>query len=414
MPGLATDPPPNRLARAFALLFGAHLAGLVVPLLTVPWLARVLRPDGWAPVLVAQSLAAWAILILEFGFDLAGTRAVAQAGDPVATGMAVARVQRARLLLTPLVTALTLLAAWLLPGLEWRLVISAIVFVLARGLSPYWFFQGVQRLRIATAVETLGKVVPALAVFVLVHDPADGWKVVAAQAMGALMATTLLTIRLHTLVPVPRASNADAVHALRDALPMFGSRAASGLYIQANTLLLSLMAPAAAVAAYGGAERLVRAAINLLGPVTQGFFPHVSRLVAEDPLRARGAVRGALAGLGGLGLLAAAAAALLAPPVVRLLLGPDYAASIPVLRLLSLVIPLVAAGTVLGIYWALPLRRERLFLAIVCAGGVVNLVLAAMLVPRFQAMGMAASVVVAEVVVTGTLWLAYGRDGGVR
>lgn len=399
----------NPLTRAFALLFGAHFAGLLVPLLTIPWLARQLGPAGWAPVLVAQALAGWAIMLLEFGFDLAGTRAVAQAGDMAAVGEAAARVQRARLLLTPLVSAVTLAAAALLPSLTPALIVWTVVFVIARGLSPYWYFQGVQRIRYAATVETLGKVLPALALFAVVGEARDGWRVIALQAIGGALATALLTARLHRSVALPRVTNSAALGALREAAPMFGARAASGLYLQANTLILSMMAPAAAVAAYGGAERVVRAAINLLLPVTQAFFPHVSRLAASDPLRGRAAVQRALAALVFMGLVGAGVAAVMAPLLVGVLLGSSYDASIPVLRLLGVTIPLIAAGTVLGIYWALPWKREPLFLGAVILGGLVNVAAAVIMVPRWQSLGMAASVVAAESVVTTVLAIAFVR-----
>ena len=57
-------------------LYAAHIAGLVVPLLTIPYLARVLRPTGWGLVVFAQSFGAWLALVMEYGFDLSGTRAV--------------------------------------------------------------------------------------------------------------------------------------------------------------------------------------------------------------------------------------------------------------------------------------------------------------------------------------------------
>ena len=60
-------------------LFGAQAVSLIVPLLTVPYLARTLGPQGWAPVVAAQALGNWLIVLLEYGFDLSGTRAVAQA-----------------------------------------------------------------------------------------------------------------------------------------------------------------------------------------------------------------------------------------------------------------------------------------------------------------------------------------------
>lgn len=407
-----TSPPPVSrpldLRRALAVLFSAHALGLLAPLLTVPWLARQLGPDGWAPVLVAQALAGWAILMLEFGFDLSGAREVAQAESNEKVAETAARVQRARFLITPVVVLGTLGVAALL-HLSGLLVAGTIGFVIARGLSPYWFFQGQQRIRAATVVDTLGKLLPAAAVFVAIQGAADGWKVVALQAVGAAAATLALTWRMHRQHDLPRVSNAEALAALRNASPVFFARGAAGLYVHANTLILSAMAPAAVVAAFGGAERIVRAAINLLIPVNQAVFPRLSMLAKIAPERAMRETRWLLGGLVFVAMCGAAGAAVLAVPIVHYLLGASFASSVPVMRVLLITVPLVSAGGVLGLYWALPWHHEKLFLSAVLLGGLTNIVLALVLVPRWQAVGMATAVVAAEASVTAFLAIAFVR-----
>ncbi|MHB8837464.1 MAG: oligosaccharide flippase family protein [Gemmatimonadaceae bacterium] len=405
------EPRPLNLRRALTLLFGAHALGLLAPLLTVPWLARQLGAAGWAPVLVAQALAGWAILVLEFGFDLAGTREVAQAESSDDMARTAATVQRARLLITPLVALGTMGIATVL-HLSGALIAGTVGFVVARGLSPYWFYQGNQRIRAATAVETLGRVLPAAAVFVLVRGENDGWRVLALQAAFAAAATMALTWRMHAQHQLPRVSNREALTALRSASPMFLARVAGGLYVQANTIILGAMAPAAVVAAYGGAERIVRAAINLLIPINQAVYPRLSLLAKTAPARAMRETRWLLMGLVTLGACGAVGIALLAGPIVQLLLGASFITSVPVMRVLVFTIPLVATGGVLGLYWALPWRHETLFLRAVLLGGVTNIVLALALVPRFGALGMAAAAVAAELSVVTVLAIAYARQRG--
>lgn len=397
------------LRRALAVLFSAHALGLLAPLLTVPWLARQLGPEGWAPVLVAQALAGWAIVMLEFGFDLAGTRDVAQAESDEEAAMAAARVQRARFLITPVAVLGTLGVAKLLhlPG---PLIAGTASLVVARGLSPYWFFQGKQRIRAATAVDTLGKLLPAGAVFVAVRGAEDGWRVVALQAVGAAAATLLLTWRMHRQYELPGVSNAEALSAIRNASPVFFARGATGLYVQANTILLSLMAPPAAVATFGGAERIVRAAINLLIPVNQAVFPRLSMLVKTAPERAMRETRRLLMGLVFVTVCGASAVAVFAVPIIHLLLGASFDASVPVMRVLVITFPLVSAGGVLGLYWALPWRHERLFLSAVLLGGLTNVVFAFTLVPRWQATGMATAAVIAETSVAAFLAIGFVRN----
>lgn len=407
-----TSPPhelrPPGLRRALAVLFSAHALGLLAPLLTVPWLARQLGPSGWAPVLVSQALAGWAVLILEFGFDLSGAREVAQAKSNKQVAETAARVQRARFLIAPVVLLGTLGVAVLL-HLSGLLIAGTIGLVIARGLSPFWFFQGQQRIRAATAVDALGKLLPAAAVFVAVEAPGDGWKVVALQAAGAAAATLAMTWRMHRQQDLPAVSNAEALATLRNASPVFFARAATGMYMHANTLILSAMAPLSVVAAFGGAERIVRAAINLLQPVNQAVFPRLSKLAKTAPERAMRETRWFLVGLVLVTVCGAAWAAVFAAPIVRLLLGASFESSVPVMRVLLISFPLVSAGGVLGLYWALAWHREKLFLSAVLLGGMTNIVLALMLVPRWQAIGMATAAVAAEASVVTFLAIAFVR-----
>jgi PST family polysaccharide transporter len=69
----------------------------------------------------------------------------------------------------------------------------------------------------------------------------------------------------------------------------------------------------------------------------------------------------------------------------------------------------VAVNTVLGLYWALPYGFERSFLASIVAAGITNVGLAVVLVPRWGALGMAASAIAAEIVVLLVLGTLYMR-----
>jgi len=396
----------------FSALAGGHALGLIVPLLTVPYLARVLRPEGWAPVLVAQALAAWLSLLLDYGFDLSATRAIAQArGGLRDIGGIVWRVQYAKLSLVPLAVVLMLIAYVFIPTLHEarRLMLFTCAFGIVRGLNPLWFFQGLEQMRGAVFTDVAGKVLAALSVFVFVHERSDAWKVLALQALFATLSCGWLTLRLLRLVPATPWSLASAMTELRQSWPLFVFRASSTLYMQANTIILSVFSSPLAVAAYGGAERIVRAAINLLEPVTRLLLPRISYLTTSNPSAAAKLIQRCLLILGVGSALAGAAISLGAPLLVRLLLGDGYDAAVPVLRWLALLLPIITIATVLGTFWALPYKRDKLVLGATIAAGITNLSLAALLVPRMEALGMASAVVSAEAVVGVTLAFVYVR-----
>lgn len=401
------------LAKNAAALFGGQLVGLIGPLLAIPYLARVLGPNAWAPILAAQGLANWLTIVLEFGFDLSGTRAVARARTaPETMSDVVNGTQSAKLVLAPIAVLIALGAFMLIPALRGSpaLTVWTLMFAVLRGLSPLWFFQGMERVRGAVLVDALTKVGAAAGVFLVVHSPEDGWRVLALQAVFAGISLAILTRRLWRIVPFTGFDLAGALRTLRSGGKIFACRASSGLYIQANAVILSALASAPTVAFFGGAERIIRAAINLLQPLTQAFLPRLSFLQSADPAAARRTIRHSLVGLGLIGTTMGLTALIGAPLLVRLFLGAGYESAVPVLRLFGALPVLVSINTVLGVYWALPFGHDRAFLVALVSAGIVNIAVAIIAVPHFGAIGMAIAAVAAEVMVLLQLGTAYARD----
>ena len=64
-----------------ATLYGVTIANSLLPLVTVPYLARVLGPGAWGMVLFAQTVAVWPAILMEFGFVYSATRDIARHAD---------------------------------------------------------------------------------------------------------------------------------------------------------------------------------------------------------------------------------------------------------------------------------------------------------------------------------------------
>lgn len=406
----------SSIAHNAGALYAIQIAGFVLPLLTVPYLARVLRPTGWGAVVFAQSFAAWLSLVLEYGFNLSATRMIARRRDDHEyVASVVAGVQGAKWLLMVPVLALSGLAWYAVPAFRAQpeYLLWAVVNAAVYGLSPFWYFQGVEQMKKPALIEVAARIVATAGIFALVTRPEDGWVVLFLQASTGVLWVGLTTWWMYRQVRFARPTVRASWEMLRSAAGLFVFRAASGVYTFANSFILGMLASRGAVAYYAGADKVVRAAISLLGPVSQALYPRVSHLAASDHDRAGWLIRISLLVVGGAATVFGACIAVTAPMIIRLLLGPEYEAAVPVLRLLAVLLPIIAVGTVLGIQWALPMGLDRPFSALVIGAGALNILLATILAPRFGPMGMAISVVAAESsVVIGLLFLirSKGRD----
>ncbi len=406
----------SSLGKNALALYGAHLGGLILPLLAIPFLARVLRPEGWGVVVFAQAFAAGLTLIIDYGFYLSATREISRRRDDrYQVAQVVADVQAAKVILLLVVTGLAAAAYLLVPLFRqypahlfwaWFLAVS-------QGLSAYWYFQGMERMARPALAEAISKGIATGLLFIWIRDPGDGAMVLAIYAAAAFGWAGVTTWWIYREVPLLRLSLYRGARMLWSTSRLFMVRISSGFLATSNSFVLGALAGPQLVAFFGGAERVVRGAMNLIHPATLVVYPRASHLVLNDRPQASRLLGMSLLLVGGLGCLIGMTIHYSAPLLIGVFLGPGYEAAIPVLKALGILPPIVAINTVLGLQWALPAGLERPYLYIMLSGLALNLTLAVLLVPRFGAMGMASAVIVAEFFVAAWLVILafrFGRD----
>jgi PST family polysaccharide transporter len=380
-----------------------QFASYAAPIVTVPYLARVLGPYHWGLVAFAQSFGLYTALIVEFGFSLSGTREVARGrGDRRRLAEIFAGVIGAKAALsTVCILIATAIVIWVPQFREKRLLMYAgAASGIVQAYSVTWFYQGLERMRMASAIDILGKMLFALSVFVFVHTANDDWRVLCLQCLWYGAATFVLTAIVHREFPLHWPTREHVTKALKSSASMFFYRSALTLYTTANTLLLGFLATPVSVAYYAAAEKINNVTLGCVMPLSQAVYPRMSRLVEHDERAAARLARVSVLLNLCLGWLLYASLYLFAPLLVRMVLGRQYASVVPLVRVMALLLPAVACSLVLGCQCMLPLKMDREFNIITVIGGFFNLGVALILVPRYSHFGMAWSVVMTEVLVT--------------
>lgn len=383
-------------------LYGVQLAGFLLPLITLPYLARVLGPANFGLLVFAQAFAVWLGVLLEFGFTFSATREVARLRlSPQALRDLAAGVFLAKLLLS--------LFSLGVIGISWLVVptfrdqpaylLGAWLVALGQGWNPTWYFQGVERLRLPALLDIGARLVGTMALFLVVRSPSDGAWVFLAQGIPALLVSVTLLLLMYRELPFSWAGPSLLKTTLKAGWGMFVYRTLVGLYSGMNTFLLGLFVPPAQIGYYGGAERIQGLAAAPFWPIWRAVYPRTSYKVNHDLEGAKAWLRRMVLGFGVLGFALMISLWFLAPQLVRLLLGPEYEASVEVLRILSLSLPLIALSGVMGLQWLVPLGLERWLNAITLSAGFTNILLATWLIPRHGFVGMAYSLVIVEALV---------------
>lgn len=391
-----------------AALFGVQAATYVLPLLTTPFLARVLGPTALGLLVFAQAFGGLLGLLVQYGFDLSANREVARArGDAARLAGLLSGVMSAKLLLTLPALALALVASVAVPALRAHPeLLWASVFASLMGASNLmWYFVGLERAGVASTLDVVAKVIATAGLFVFVRGPADAWWVPALQGGAALVSSVIALVLAHRDVPMLRPSLTRALTSLRMGWSMFLFSGAAVLSTTGSAFLLGLFVEPRLLGYYNGADRIARAAQGLLQPLTRALYPRFSRVAHGSPSEARALLPVSVRLVGGAGLVLGLAVTLGAPLWVRVLLGPEFAPSVPVLRVLGLLPVVIGLNLSLGILWLLPLGLDRPFNTAIIGGTVLGALLIVVFAPTYGLMGTAAAVVLGEAVVLAGLIL---------
>lgn len=382
----------SRLPGMLASLYGLRLVNYVCPLVLVPYLARVLGPQGWGVYAFAEACGRGVQMLVEYGFQLAGVREVAlRRNDRKELAALVSGMLGAQLAMGAAALAVLFLltaafgpfrqAAALLPG--------AFLYGLGLGLSPIWYFQGTERLARMVTIDILSRMIGVGGVFLLVRSPGDNWKALTIQGVlacsGAVAGWGLVSMQ----IPLRFAKPADIWDGLHGGWTLFLSKGATLLISALNPVLAAFSVGAREVGLFFGADRICRAAVNSLHPMNQAFYPRLVLLVEEDHRRgARFACRAGTAMLLH-NLLLSAVLYFGAGPLVKLILGAQYMESAGILKILAFIPLANALNNLLGLQWMLALRMDRAYLGAVVCAGLTNLWMFPWLAARWGTQGMA-------------------------
>ena len=380
-------------------LYGVQICTYALPLVTFPYLARVLGPSGWGSVVFAQAIGSVIAIFVEYGFDISASRETSRHRDePKRLSELISGVLGAKLVLSVLCVCGAVFSRRFTHHVAPSLALfwSSTIWGVCQGINMLWYFQGLERMRLASALEIGGKVVATASIFLLVRNPDDGWKVMAAQCVGCVVAHGVTVVLAYREVGFAWPTLSSVLRALRLGWSMFLFRAAQGLTGSLNGLVLGSVASMAALGQYAGAERITRVFQQGLWPVNQALYPKLTKQMEDNRHGAMKTVRMSIFFLGGLGLLFGMVIYVSAPLLVHVALGHAFQGTVPALRVFSLWIPLTALCTVITFQLLLPNQLDFQFNAVIFTAGLFSFGGALLLAPRFQGVGLAWAAVAAQ------------------
>jgi len=396
------------MIKNLSALYGLHFFKYIMPLILIPYLARVLGLSAWGELVIAQAFASYLALIVEYGFELSATKQLARCkNNAKQRSLILSDVMGAKMVLIVIIALLSIPFLFILPVFtkSTTLFLSAMFFAGSSSFNLIWYFQGIEKLVIASLTDILIKSASILFIFLWVTGPKDISLLLIINGVSALIVTIVLFYFIQKDTKIVYPSFRSSLFAIRKGWDMFIYKVSVSFYTTGNALILSFLVSPEIVAIYSGAEKISKAVLGLLTPITQVLYPRFSELTKNSYNDAQILFKQSLVVMSAIGFAMSVGIYLSSDLLVKIILGVEFQEASSILKILASLPILITISNVLGIQWMVPNGMEKAFNKIIIISGLLNLSLAVILAPYFQAAGMAWSVVISELVVTSTMAL---------
>lgn len=373
----------------FGYLSLLQIAGYVFPLITMPYLARVIGADGFGKIAFASAIVVWIQTISDWGFNLTATRDVAQnRNNKEKVSRIFSNVLWARCILTILSGIILLLVVLAVPYLRKNADIIFVTFLLIPGyiLFPDWFFQAIERMKYTTIFNLLIKLIFTISVFIFIHKREDYLIQPLLTAIGYLLcgigALYLIFKRWGYYLYKPQWT--EILETVRSSTDVFINNLMPNLYNSFSVMLLGFFGGSTANGLYDGGNKFPTIFYIFQSVLSRAFYPFLSRRPDKHSLYAKLNVGSAL--IGALLLI------VVSPWVIKIMLGDEFENSVIVMQILSFSVVFLAMSYTYGTNYLIINHKEKPLRNLTFVSSIVGMCVSIPLVYYFSYIGAAITV----------------------
>ena len=270
------------ISNNFFSLTSLKVLTYILPLITFPYLIRVLGIEKFGLIMFAQATMYYFEIVVDFGFNLSATREVAlNVKKPNKLNEIISAVFSIKFMLLlfsflVLIVAINLFDRFLQDSM---LYYYSFLKIIALAFFPVWFFQGIEKMKYITLIDILSKSIFTVLIFVFVQSESDYILVPLISGVGYIVGTIFSLIYLFKRFKKSFIICSFSVikKYFNDSLMFFLSRVSVSLYTTSNAFVLGLVTSNIMVGYYAVAEKLYMVIRQMYQPIVQVIYPYISK-----------------------------------------------------------------------------------------------------------------------------------------
>ncbi len=390
------------LVKNFTSLSLLQLSNYIFPLITLPYLVRVLGPEKYGLVNFAAAFTGYFSILTDYGFNLSATQEISiNRNNKQKVSEIFSSVIASKFLLFIVSTILFLICLFSFDIFKTDRILFILSYVGLIGpvLFPLWYFQGSEKMNFILIISFIVKLLTLVSIFLFIKNFSDYLLLVtiysSSQILYGVLGLTIILKKFNIKLFIPHLNN--IIEQLKVSKNIFVSSLSISIISNSNVFILGLFVDKAIVGYFAAADKIRLAFQSMLGPMFTATFPHVSNLAKESFKLFYKFNKKSFFITSSFSLVIFLIILLNAEHLVSIILGDRYENSVLILKILSIIPFLYSISNFLGVQVLIPLNYSQKYGAIMFFALIVHSSLAFILANYFQAIGSSIAVIITEI-----------------
>jgi len=377
----------------------------ILPIISIPYLVRVLGPEYFGLLAFATSIMAIFTLIIDYGFDFSATQQISlnrkkkKIVNQIFSSVIIIKVILSLICLIFLIFILIFFEKF---NSTWEVYILSFGAVITQIFFPVWLFQGIEKMKYIMVGGIISKSFFTFLIFIFVKEQSD-YLVVPTLIMFGSLASAIwaLTIIFFKLNFKFSWQNYDKIKIqFINGWYIFFSNLSVSLYTIITTVILGLLTNNTTVGYFSAVKKIIDALKGLYNPLSQAIFPYMGRMLGEkknDGIKfAKNFSKFVIPFM----FMVSFCLFLFSEELIKIFLGSQFLKANILLKIMSPLPFIITISNIGGIQVLFNLGIKKILAKIFLSAGLLSVILNYILISNYQAIGSATAVLVIEIYVS--------------
>ena len=374
---------------------------LIIPLITAPYLSRVVGAKGVGIYSYTYSIVYYFMLLCLLGVNNYGNRLIAKVRDDKEklskTFFSVYLFQ----LFMGIIMLIVYIIYLLCVNNEYKTIaLIQSLYILSAIVDINWFFFGLEEFKATITRNTLLKIGNVILIFIFVKNNSDLWKYVLIMSGMTLLSQIALWGFLKNKICFVKITLKDITKHIKPNLILFIPVIATSLYKLMDKIMLGGMSSVVEVGYYENAEKIINiptAIITALGTV---MLPRISNIMSKGKKdKVNSYVCKSFSFVIFMSMALSLGLIAIGYNFAPMYFGDEFQKTGILIMLLAITLPFVAFANVIRTEYLIPAEKDRIYIESVILGAIINLIFNIIFIPRLQSFGACIGTVLAEITV---------------